>query len=341
MRLSFPFIWRPKRLIPSLADLSQADGVHSKTDVTIAVSGRPCPSTPLIVAELKGGKIIGDLRLVATAEDDVVGGLQSIFGSEEPKGHYLLRRRRIRFPQFRRGTALLLGSAASDNYYHWMLESLPRWKMLLAANWRDYDYVLLHSQPVRFQEEVLDRLQIPVEKRLHCSKNAVHQFERLVVPAMPFRRDNVSVWACAWLRSLFQTKATGHEKLFLKRGNASRRRLLNEPELETALQEHGFVSVQADGLSVEEQAKLMGSARCVVAPHGAALTNIVFAAPRTLVFELFHPRHKNECYVNLAAACGHQYASLDGEALTQTKDRQLEYRVDVPRVLAILNDHLE
>jgi hypothetical protein len=333
MRSAFPFFWQPKGVVASLENLSSSGEVTAKNDVTLDVSGSNSRSHPLIVAALAGGKIIGDLRLAATRDDVVIGGIQTVFGCDILNGHYALNRRRFRLPKFRRGTALLLGAANSDNYYHWLLDSLPRWKMLQAAGWRDYDFVLLHSQPRRFQDETLDWLDVPTTKRLRCSKNFIHQFERLVVPAMPFPLEEVSTWACAWLRSLVPKKTSGPEKVFLSRRGVGARQLANDPELQKALESRGFVSIQPEKLLVAEQAQLLSGARCVVAPHGAALTNLVFAPPGALLLELFHPQHKNRCYVNLAAACGHRYASLDGHAIEHADAKRLEYTVDVTTVL--------
>lgn len=326
-------------MVASLESLAEKGNVLAKTDVTLAVSGKNSGSHPLIVAALAGGKIVGDLRLVTTADDIVVGGLQGLFGCVEPQNHYLLQRRRIRLPRYRCGTALLLGAAASDNYYHWMLDSLPRWKMMQAAEYWNYDYVLLHSQPLRFQDEALDRLNVPLKKRLRCSKNFVHQFERLIVPAMPFPVEEVSAWACTWVRSLFPEKTSGPERIYLRRG-AGRRHVVNEAELESALRLRGFVLVEPDQLTVADQSKLLGSARHVIAPHGAALTNLVFAPPGAFLVELFHPQHKNRCYVNLAAACGHRYASVEGRATNHIGARRLEYKVDISAVTSLIDERV-
>ena len=328
------FFWKPVSCTPSLESLKSNDGVVSKRDVTKTIAG-PTQKHPLTVVELAGGKIIADLRLVATAGDVVVGGLQSLFGCADPQNHYLLRRWRFRMPRYWPGIALLLGAANGDNYYHWLLESLPRWKMLQAAEWFNYDWILLPSRPTRFQDETLDRLGVPPGKRLRCSKNFAHQFERLIVPAMPFPLEEVSPWACAWVRSLFPQKGSGPEKIYLRRG-LGRRRLANESELESALKGRGFVPIQTDELTVAEQSRLLSSAGCVVAPHGAALTNMIFAPPGATLLELFHPNHKNRCYINLATECGHRYACLDGLATNGINDRQMEYSVDIPAVLETL-----
>jgi hypothetical protein len=323
-------VWRPTGLLPSLAQLEPEHGRVAKWEVTPERGG---PS--LIVAELADAKVVGDLRLVATQEDVVIGGVQSIFDTADPTNHYALKRRRFRLPHYRRGTARLLGVSNGDNYYHWLLDTLPRWHLLQLAGITAYDFVLLPARPAPFQEETLDRLQIPASRRLRCSKNVVHQFERLVVPAMPFPVEEVAPWACDWVRSLFPEKATGPEKLYLSR-RTGRRRLVNEAELEQALNAQGFAIVDICGMSVAEQARLLGNARCVVAPHGAVLTNLLFAPAGARVVELFHPEHKNRCYVNLAAACGHHYASLDGLATNRPGAELLEYQVKVDRVLELV-----
>jgi capsular polysaccharide biosynthesis protein len=138
------------------------------------------------------------------------------------------------------------------------------------------------------------------------------------------------------VRSLFPEITGGPEKVYLRRGTTGRRVLVNEPELEAALAKEGFVSVQPGQMTIVEQAQFLSGARCVVAPHGAALTNMVFAPPGATLVELFHPQHKNHCYVNLAAACGHYYACLDGRVVSRGEDRDSEYGIDVSAVLETL-----
>ncbi len=339
MRSIFPFFWRPAGVVSSLAELPVPDKVLAIKDVSISVSGEKSGEHPLLVAELAGGKIIGDLRLATTSDDVVIGGVQTVFACDDLPNHYALRRRRFRIPKYRLGKALLLGAANSDNYYAWLLESLPRWKMMLAADHREYDYVLLHSRALKFQDEILDRMKIPAEKRLRCGKGFVHQFERLVVPAMPYALRQIAPWTCDYVRSLFPDRTGGPEKIYLARRGSPRRRLVNETELETQLHALGFVSVQPENLSVAEQAKLFGSAKCVVASHGAGLVNLAFAAPGTLLVELFHPDILRPTYKNLAAACGLRYVGLIGrhaEKSPARNENETEFEIDVPTVIQTL-----
>ena len=49
-------------------------------------------------------------------------------------------------------------------------------------------------------------------------------------------------------------------------------------------------------MPVREQIDRFAAAEVIVAPHGAALANLVFARPGVRVLELFAPDYVNPCY---------------------------------------------
>ncbi len=337
------FFWKATGGVPSLEALEASHGVIAKQDVTATIGGQTGKLHPLTVVELRNGKVISNLRMVATEKDIVVGSLQSLYTCTEPEKHFLPYRTRFRMPKYRRGTALVLGVGISGYYYHWLMDSLPRWKILQAAGYTNYDYVLLPDKLLPFEVEMLDVLQIPPAKRLCCSKNFVHQFERLVVPSMPFRKWEIPPWACTWLRSLFPVKSGGPEKIYISRRNSPRRRLANEPELEAQLQVAGFVSLQTEKFSVAEQAKLFNSAKCVVSCHGGGFVNMAFSPPGGLLLELYHPDIQlRPAYQYLAAAAGHRYATVKGsrtQEIVPRHEEQAEFKIDPAAVLRAIEEN--
>jgi capsular polysaccharide biosynthesis protein len=123
-------------------------------------------------------------------------------------------------------------------------------------------------------------------------------------------------WARDFLRSEFlgEVPGPGTERLYVSRATARRgRKVANERQVLRALAKHGFRKVVPDELSVAEQARLFASAAAVVAPHGAALTNLVFCPPRTAVVELFAPTYVHPVYWMLAAQCELDYHYLVGK----------------------------
>ena len=88
-----------------------------------------------------------------------------------------------------------------------------------------------------------------------------------------------------------------------------RRGVANQARMRPLLEAAGIESVAMEGRSVREQAMLLARADVVVAPHGGALTNMVFCRPGTRVVELLS-RHVYPYYYGLAASCGHVYHAV-------------------------------
>jgi capsular polysaccharide biosynthesis protein len=235
-----------------------------------------------------------------------------------------------------RGVALLLGVSDSDNYYHWLLNSAPRWKLLEAAGrTKAYDYVLLNAVAPQFQDDTLDRMGVPPNKRMRCSKFSLFQFERLVVPDMPLPRYRVPGWVCDWVRSLFPERDPNAPKLlYVSRRAASRRRLANELLVEPPLKKLGFAMVQPERLRLEAQAKLFSAAECIVAPHGAGLANMVFAPRGAHLVELCHPDAEASTYRELAPVCGFRYSRLTGHPSGSPKTA--DFTIDVQELLDLV-----
>jgi len=334
--LPLPVIWRPKGFVPSLEELDSTHGVLAKSDVAQAIDPQGDGHHPLSVVELAEGRIVGDLRLAVTRNGIAIGKLQSLIGSKDPGTHYLLRNPRLRLLRRFPGVALLLGIPESANYYHWLLNSVPRWKLLEAAERTNaYDYVLLNESGPSFQDETLDRLRVPRSKRLRCSTHFLFQFERLVVPDMPLPLFKVPGWARDWVRSLIPERDPYAPKLlYVSRRAASRRRLANELTVEPHLKKLGFSIVQPERLGLAEQARLFSAAECIVAPHGAGLANLVFAPPGAHLVELFHPNATAVFYRELAMVCGLRYTRLSGHPSGSPKTA--DFTIDLQQLLDLV-----
>jgi len=94
-------------------------------------------------------------------------------------------------------------------------------------------------------------------------------------------------------------------KLFIRR-RTKLRRLVNEEEIEAALVTRGFVAVEPERLSLEEQIAAFSNAAMVVGATGAAITNVMFCRPDCPTLVLM-PRFRQTAYWywrRIAAAAG-------------------------------------
>ena len=104
-------------------------------------------------------------------------------------------------------------------------------------------------------------------------------------------------------------------KIALLRPAGSSRQLLHRQQILELLLSHGFQEYEPSQDTIEDQAKVFGSAKVIVAAHGAALTNLIFARPGTTVVELFSARYVNPCYMHICAQLGLKHIPVVDESV--------------------------
>ncbi len=292
------------------------------------------------VLEIDHGKVIGDARFVATAEDTVLGDLQALADVADPENHWSLRQKRLRLPRRLQGTAVLLAAASGNNYFHWMTESLPRLHLLEKAGWKvgEVDCYLINELQQPFHQQSLALLGIKPSRLRRCAKTEVLQVGKLVVPVLAAPSGCCPGWALAFLRNrlLPSARPAPPQRLFISRRQAARRRIWNELELENALHELGFRTLYLETMPLMEQIANFASACLIVAPHGAGLSNLVFAPRHAALLELFAPAYVNECYRHIASLLGIRYSRLNGQPAGKINRLHLEredFTVPVSEVL--------
>lgn len=134
------------------------------------------------------------------------------------------------------------------------------------------------------------------------------------------------------------TDAAPRQKLYFARTDATRRPLVNELELTARLDRMGFQSVAMGTLSPREQLVMTSSAAVIVAPHGAALINLLGAAPGAKVVELFNPDKGTAAYTALAQQMGLRYAPVFGMPVAAADGAIDAWWIDIDAVEAAVRD---
>jgi hypothetical protein len=172
-----------------------------------------------------------------------------------------------------------------ENYCHWVTRSLLKLS-LLGDEFRGVPW-LVNGDLRRHQLEWMELLGVDAERHVRAPANAVGACRRLVVPSC-LRNHPRMIDGIAWLREQVadQMADAATELLYVSRQDATRRRVSNEEEIIAALVPLGFRVITPGNMTVAEQIRAFSAARVIVAPHGAALANLVFAPAGTLVVEL-------------------------------------------------------
>jgi hypothetical protein len=179
---------------------------------------------------------------------------------------------------------VLLGSDA--NYSHWVLRNLLKLALLEGTPWQQAP--LLIGEDLRsWQREFLELLGIAPERLIAVPHHALVRCRSLAVPTQLRGHPQLPL-GLEWLRKrvgpLLAPQA--QTRLFLSRRDTPLRRLVNEDEVLDALAPLGFERIVCGEMSIASQVRAFSGAAAIVAPHGAALTNLAFAAPGCAVVEI-------------------------------------------------------
>lgn len=225
---------------------------------------------------------------------------------------WLFRRWHLPAMQTLPGRTLLLACTGGETFYHFLAEAAAKLALLAKAGQtlRSFDHVLVNDLRRPFVRAVLLASGIDVtlcrETREPC-----HYFcENLTAPTLPGEMGSPHQDLIDFYRGVFPPSQAGspRKKIWIRRMERTQRCVLNESALESLWETHGVQPVQLESIPIHEQALLFQEAKLVVAPHGAGLTNLLFARPGGTLVEIFSESYVNQCYRVLAAAAGWDYA---------------------------------
>jgi capsular polysaccharide biosynthesis protein len=270
-------------------------------------------------ATIRGARLVTDTGAVVTADGRLV--IESLLDHDQ-----LLRefgeRRRVRRVRRVAGRHASLISQWSENYYHWLIDCLPRLATLESVGLGDLPLVV-PRRLAPFHLESLAMLGIERDRMTPFAEEADHlQPDELVWAASPAPVNFPTPWLVRWLRTMLgrgvvDERETRGRRLLISRIGV--RRLANEEQVGGALGDLGFEVLVPDALSLAEQIATFAQASMIVAPHGAGLTNIAFAN-RAAVLELFPPSVAWH-YYTLSRAAGHEYWYVIGQYATRQPRR--------------------
>jgi len=208
--------------------------------------------------------------------------------------------------------------------------------------------LLLEPDPQPYKTESLQLLGFGPEDVVYWNPDRPLRVDRLVVPSVrrserltDFQKGEEGVTykllspdACHWLRrevrSVIGDGTEFSNDVFISREDAPTRNITNREEVLTELRDRGFEKYVLSELSFQEQATLFAQADRVVSPHGAGLTNSMFAEDCE-IFEIFGAKVKPTFYMQ-SQVLGLEYTALLEQPVGD------DIRVDVDTLTSALDE---
>lgn len=279
------------------------------------------------VLELRQGRVYADNNdsvAVISADNKLVGDASFQYTNKtwdtiQPEDNNIFRQSYFLEPERINGTVCSLlsgGGAAIGNYYHWMIDSVPRLHLLKeTGQLKSVDYFLVYDRQLRFVQETLVALGIRPEQIIDVATHRHVQADRLLVTS-PVRGNgaHTPAWACDFLKAAYQPAPLplGQERKFsplvyISRRDADTRQVLNKDAVEDLLGQYGFETHVLSPMSFADKVELFAGARAIVSTVGAGMTNLVFCAPGTPLLELFPQGFVVPDFLELSSRVGLDY----------------------------------
>ncbi|GGI95807.1 hypothetical protein GCM10008995_02320 [Halobellus salinus] len=202
-----------------------------------------------------------------------------------------------------------------NNYYHWLIEHLPKIRGVrhYEAQTRNKPTLIIPNDPPPYVLESLKVLNIDTSACVEWNPPAI-DVDTLVLPAYP----EATPENLRWLRRHIQAPLTegqhkSQKRIYISRGNAQKRKISNENQIEDVLDKFGFKRVLAEDFAFTQQVKLFSNAEVILGPHGAGLTNMIWANNAKII-EL-HNNYIRDHYYILANNLGHNYQPIQGRSI--------------------------
>ena len=208
--------------------------------------------------------------------------------------------------------ALWITDYWSTAYFHWLTDALSRLFVL-----RDRARDLLLVLPGKYEKFDVVRSTLTAFGVVNVDfigPDEILECRNLVMPSHTAPSGHFKDEAIRGVREILLSaygdiRGYGsQERIYISRGRAGKRRIVNEDEVTSVLHRFGFETIYAEELSFEQQVQVCSRARYIVSNHGAGLTNMLFMREGGSVLELRHEADCiNNCYFTMSSALDLNY----------------------------------
>jgi hypothetical protein len=217
------------------------------------------------------------------------------------------------------------------NYFHWFLDGLTR--LIHLPEFPPECKILIPRDLPEFAKRSLGILGLT--DRVVEAGNEDLRIERYWFASPTMLSGCPDPAGVEWLRSHFLSTPPPerHRRLYLER-NAPTRNLTNAREVRHLFKEQGWEVLDPAEFALDDQIRIFREARMIAGTHGAAFTNLLWAAPGTQILEILPSRRRNGCYAGISLVAG-----LPHQALVCPSDRHGNMQIPLEQLSSMLRSH--
>ncbi|MBC8295322.1 MAG: glycosyltransferase family 61 protein [Pelagibacterales bacterium] len=210
--------------------------------------------------------------------------------------------------------SLVQGISGIENYGHWMLDIMP--KLYISSKFKklkQYDAIYFPNINKHFQKQSLLYLNLDNKRFIDGSKIRHLYADEIIIPQHPYWKKNIHQLKSVenidrdfinWMRKKFlvNIKKRNKKKIIIDRSDSlfEHNQIQNKKFIYTILKKLKFEVIQLSKLSFKKQIEYFYNSSCIISPHGAGLTNIIFCKPNTKIIELNNSNFNCKVFRNLS-----------------------------------------
>jgi hypothetical protein len=274
-------------------------------------------STPedFIVAKLKGGRVYSDnlkTSAIITSDGGLLSGVsfQYVGESVSEASSQIFKQCFFKTPTHVEGTVFVMlagGLSGRGNYYHWLIDILPRLYLLQQSRFSGkIDKYLVPQFDREFQKTSLRLMGVRDDQVIVCTPFTHLSCRDLVVASHPRGRRSLLVpdWVfnfyAEFKLKLIDRQQHYAKRIYITRKDSNLRGVYDEDRLISYLAQFGFEPVTLAEHDFDKKVNIFHAAEYIISQHGAGLTNLLFANEGCKLLELFSEGFVNPVLLNLA-----------------------------------------
>ena len=238
------------------------------------------------------------------------------------------------------------------NYYHWIVEILPRF--FISREYIKNSTLLLHENVTVFQKQSVELFGLKNVKFI--KDHELMRVSKILFPSFvnfasttpvsfsgkEFTQIDVKIHKpvvkgmAEWIRSNHLNVKNEKRKIFISRQKAQYRKLLNYDEVKKVLNSFEIEEVFLEELSFIDQLNLLANTQITIGLHGAGMSNIFVMPEGSYVLNFIHKDHHEYCYQQLAHAVDLNYAHVCSEGNSHPNPAYNDIKIDIELLKKLL-----